>query len=242
MATALIIGASGTLGSAIGRELIARRFSVGLHWHTRKEACEKLCAEACADGLQAACYQAGFDSAQAPQALATSFLKDFSRLDALVWAAGIARDAPLATLSDTELRAQIQVDLRAFFLTLKAFARQFMKQKSGAVVALSSHAGLAGRAGGTAYAMAQSGLLALVKSAAREWGPLGVRVNAVLPPFIAGSGMGGAASPEFSANVQARQVIKQPGEASAVATFVAELLNNQAISGQVLCVDDRIKY
>src|SRR6185436_8242393 len=107
-------------------------------------------------------------------------------------------DAPLLSQKEEDLRTVLNVDLRAFFLVLKAFSRQFIKQKSGSVVALSSHAGVAGRTGGTAYAMAHSGMLALVKSTAREWGPLGVRVNAVLPPFVADSGMGRTASAEFA--------------------------------------------
>ncbi|MFH0939380.1 MAG: SDR family NAD(P)-dependent oxidoreductase [Planctomycetota bacterium] len=239
MAVALILGASGTLGGAIARELIARRYDVGLHYHSTRGSCEKLTSQGSATRIQF--YPADFNDTAAPQVLATAVLKEFSRVDALVWASGIVHDAPLLILKEDDLRAQLNVNLKALFLTLKAFSRQFIKQKSGAVVALSSHAGVSGRMGGTAYAMSHAGILALIKSAAREWGAMGVRVNAVLPPFVPGSGMGRGATPEFFAKVKAARVLKIDSDGAAVvARFVADLIENPAISGQVLSVDSRI--
>ena len=240
-ATALILGASGTIGGRIASELIARGYDVGLHYHAHAAPCEKLAAEAAAQQLNAKCYAADFQDPQAPTVLAQAFLKDFSKIDALVCAAGIVHDAPLLTLKEDDLRAVVNVDLRAIFLVLKAFSRQFMKQKSGAIVALSSHAGVSGRAGGVAYAMAQSGLQALIKSTAREWGAFGVRANAVLPPFVADSAMGRNASPEFAAAVKAKRVLKTETDgAAAVALLVASLLENPSISGQILSADSRV--
>src|SRR5262249_29863110 len=152
--TALVLGASGAIGSRVARELITRRYSVGLHYHAHGDACGEITEFAAGRGVNARSYAADFNSADAPGALAAAFIKDFSRIDALVCCAGIVRDAPLLTLKEDDLRAVVNVNLRAVFLALKALSRQFMKQKSGSIVALSSHAGVAGRAGGSAYAMA----------------------------------------------------------------------------------------
>jgi len=235
--TALIAGASGTLGSAIAAELIARGYAVGLHYHTQREKCETL-----ALGVPSArCYAADFSDPAAPAALLSAFVKDFQRIDVLIWAAGIVRDAPVMTLKMDDAHAVLDVNLKAFFLLLKAGARQFIKQKSGCVVALSSHAALAGRSGGAAYAMAHSGMLALVKSAAREWGGMGVRVNAVLPPFVPESGMGRSASAQFNEGVKARRALKSETDgAVATALLVSSIIQNPAISGQVLSADSRI--
>jgi len=96
----------------------------------------------------------------------------------------LVRDARVINQDEEDLRAVLAVHLTAPFLLAKAASRQFLRQKSGCFVLLSSHAGLRGRVGGAAYSMGQSGMLALTRSLAREWGPLGVRVNAVVPPFI----------------------------------------------------------
>lgn len=222
-------------------ELISRGFDVGLHYHVHAEPCEKLAAEAAGRQLSARTYAADFRDPNAPAALAQAFLKDFAKIDALICAAGIVHDAPLLTLKDDDLRAVVNVDLRAIFLMLKACSRQFMKQKSGSVVVLSSHAGVSGRAGGVAYAMAQSGVQSLIKSVAREWGAFGVRANAILPPFVAESAMGRHASPEFAAAVKAKRVLKTETDgAGAVALLVAGLLENPSISGQIISADSRI--
>ncbi len=238
MPTALILGASGTLGGAIARELLARGFSVGLHFNTRQEPCDVLLQIA----STSASFQADFSDPNQPALLAAAFIKKFERLDTLVWACGISRDALLVNQSDADMRAVLNVDLKVFFLVLKAFSRQFIKQKSGAVLALSSHAAFSGRIGGTADAMAQSGLLALIKSAAREWGSIGVRVNAIVPPFVAESGMGRLASLEFIAAAKLRRVLKADIDAAgALAKFAVDVAQNSAISGQVLNCDSRIQ-
>lgn len=229
---ALVLGASGTLGGGIARELAARGWRLGLHAHQHPERLPEL------DGARA--YRADFRDAAQIQKLAADFLADFGSLDALVWAAGIAHEAPVATLDEARLRDVLAVDLTAPFLFAKAFTRQFLRQRAGAFVALASHAARDGRVGGAAYAMAQSGLLALLKSLAREWGPSGVRVNAVVPPFVVDSGLGRAATPAFAEAVQHRSALKTAGEpVAAVAGFVAELIENSTATGQVFVLDSR---
>jgi 3-oxoacyl-[acyl-carrier protein] reductase len=237
MPNALILGASGTFGSAIATELLERGFNVGLHYNMRKEPCDAL-VESHPDS---ALFQADLSDPAQPAILSAAFLKKFERVDALVWACGISLDAPLVSQPEADVRAVLNVDLKAFFFMLKAFSRQFIKQKSGSVLALSSHAALAGRSGGSAYAMAQSGLIALVKSSAREWGGIGVRVNAVVPPFVAESTMGRAASPEFIAAAKLKRVLKPEVDGSkALGKFAIDVLLNPCISGQVLHADSRI--
>lgn len=231
---ALILGASGTLGGAVARTLAARGYALGLHAHQHPERVPEA-----PPGSKA--YRADFREAGAAEELAKAFLADFGKLDALVWAAGISRDAPVAAQDEADLREVLAVNLTAPFLLSKALARTFLKQKRGRVVWIGSHAGLSGRAGGAAYAMAQSGLLALAKSLAREWGPTGVQVHAVIPPFVRDSGMGRTASAEFVEAVQKRNVFRPDADpAEAVAAFVANLLEQPTSSGQVFVLDARI--
>jgi NAD(P)-dependent dehydrogenase (short-subunit alcohol dehydrogenase family) len=232
--TALVIGASGTLGGAIAKALAGKGFALGLQAFRHPDRLPALAG--------ARAYTADLRQAEQIQKLAADFLKDFGRLDALVWAAGIVREAPVLTLGEDDLREVLAVGLTAPFLLAKAVSRQFLKQKSGSFVALSSHAGLSGRAGGAAYAMAQSGLLALVKSLAREWGPLGIRVNCVVPPFVADSELGRAATPEFAESVRRKSVYQGGADRSgrAVADFVVELIGNPTASGQTFVLDARI--
>jgi 3-oxoacyl-[acyl-carrier protein] reductase len=231
--TALVLGASGGLGQAIARRLASDGFRLGLHAHQHPERLPQF--------PNAQTYAADLAKQQDIKTLASSFLKDFGRLDALVWAAGVACEAPVLKLAEDDLRAVLSVNLSAPFLLAKAVSRQFLRQKSGCFVLLSSQAGLRGRAGGAAYATAQSGVLALMRSLAREWGPLGVRVNAVVPPFIPDSDLGRTASANFVESVKRQRVYTGEGEPSrVVAECVSGLIASPTTSGQIFVVDARI--
>lgn len=233
--TALVLGASGALGGAIAEGLAKAGYRMGLHAFRHAERMPQL--------SEAHTYCADLSQPEAIQNLAANFVKDFGRLDVLVWSAGIAREAPVLSLSEEDLREVLKLNLTAPFLVAKAFSRQFLKQKSGSFILLSSHAGLSGRVGGAAYAMAQSGLMALMRSLAREWGPLGVRVNVVVPPFVAESDLGRVSSPAFAEAVRARSVYAGGVDSKqAVAQYVVDLTANRTVSGQVLVMDARIAH
>lgn len=250
---ALIVGASGFYGEHIGRELAAAGWALGLHCFKRKERCEALLAEQAISTTRAEILPADLRKEHAPADLVKTFLKKFGRLDALIWAAGKTHEAPALRMPTAKFEEVLQLHLTAPFLLLKTAARTFMKQRDGVVVLLGSHAGLSGRAGGAAYAAAQSGLTALAKSAAREWGTFGVHVNVVVPPFSPGQGMGATASESFAELVRAKDVLAkarpQTGEtrheaeeaASATAAFVRSLLEKPGAraSGQVFVMDGR---
>lgn len=248
MPNALVLGASGTLGGAIARTLLARGMNVGLHYNQNKVACDQIVewdAKCIADNPEIQprkilSYSADFNDVAAPAALLAQFLKDFGSIDYVVWASGISRDAALLNQNEADLRAVLNVNLKACVLLFKAISRQFIKQKSGTVVVLSSHAAVAGRSGGCAYAMAEAGLLALVKSAAREWGALGVNVNAVIPPFVVDSKMGSAASADFAEAVKARQVLKPANDDVRLIAKAVLAAFTPSMSGQIITADSRI--
>ena len=236
--TALILGASGALGGAIAQALATKGYALALHARTHPERCSAV--------KGAGIFRADFREPAQIETLVKEVLKTFPRLDAVIWAAGIAHEALVVNLKEEDAREVLAVNLTAPVLLAKALARQMIKQKSGSWIFLSSHAALSGRVGGTAYAMAQSGLLALMKSLAREWGASGIRVNAVLPPFVPESGLGRAASSEFAEQIRRRNVLKAPaGQSPAppiedLAQFVLGLCKNQSASGQVFVTDGRV--
>lgn len=231
--TGLVLGASGTLGAAIAAALSGRGFRLALHAHQHPERCPSL--------ENAEVFTADFREADQIKDAAKKIVKALGRVDACVWSAGVVNDKIAAKLTPDEMREVLAVDLTAPFLWCKALARTFLKQRSGSVLLLSSHAAFSGRVGGAAYASAQSGLLALMKSLAREWGASGVRVNALVPPFVAESGMGRASSPAFAEAVQKRSLLKTDADpVAAVSRIACEILETETASGQVFVVDSRV--
>jgi 3-oxoacyl-[acyl-carrier protein] reductase len=231
---AFIAGASGLYGRALTRVFHQAGYRLALHAHTRPDAW--------AEAPELAIH-ADFRDPEAIAGLGKRIQQELGRLDVYVHAAGAARDRLLAAQPAAEVRETLDLDLKAPMLLCKALGRLFLKQKSGCVIFLGSHAGQHGRAGGAAYAMAHAGLLAFTKSLAREWGPSGVRVNAVTPPFTPGAGLGRDASEKFIEHAERAAVLKNlelETRLEQTAQFVLHLAGSLTVSGQIVNADCRL--
>ena len=110
-------------------------------------------------------------------------------------------------------------------------------QRAGAVILIGSLAGFQGRAGQAPYAAAKAGLLGLMRTAAREWGASGVRVNVILPGWHA------TALTEFRGDPALAPFEPALGHGTtpeAVADFVVTLAAMPDVSGQVFTLDSRM--
>lgn len=117
-------------------------------------------------------------------------LRRFGRIDAAVLAAGI--EGPVAPLEDIDADAFDQVmavNVKGCLHWMQACLRTMKPQGVGSIVALSSISGVVGAAALGAYAASKHAVIGLVRSAALEAGPHGVRVNAVCPGPIESSMM-----------------------------------------------------
>ncbi|GAA4840266.1 SDR family NAD(P)-dependent oxidoreductase [Saccharopolyspora rosea] len=104
------------------------------------------------------------------------------RVDVLVNNAGVYRTAPIADLTDAALRATLEVNLVGPVLGMRAVAPAM--PEGGSIVNIASISGLRGHGGALAYAASKWGLRGASRSAAREFAPLGIRVNCVCPGAV----------------------------------------------------------
>lgn len=118
-------------------------------------------------------------------ALVNDTIARFGRLDVLVNNAGGARQAPIRKFRSDKYLAEFDLNLHAAFYCARAAAGQMIEQGGGAVVNVSSLAGVHGTMGVAPYAAAKAGLQMMTRVAAAEWGPRGVRVNCVAAGMIA---------------------------------------------------------
>jgi NAD(P)-dependent dehydrogenase (short-subunit alcohol dehydrogenase family) len=86
-------------------------------------------------------------------------------------------------ITESEWDASQAVNLRAYFFAAQAAARQ-MQARGGAIVNFSSISYMMGMAGLAPYIAANAGIMGLTRSLAREWGPYGIRVNALAPGWV----------------------------------------------------------
>lgn len=163
---------------------------------------------------------------------------------ALVNCAGVSADARLVNMSFDRLHRVIEVNLIAAIAAMSLFARHWIADESrrlaggtGAIVNISSLSAYGYNAGQSAYASSKAGLVAATRVAANELGPLGVRVNAILPSF-ASTPLTAGATDEARAGLLSRTPLGRFPDLDEVAATVTWLLSPDAsyVSGAELRV------
>lgn len=165
-------------------------------------------------------------------------VKEHGNIDILVNNAGITRDGLLMRMKEKDWDLVLSVNLKGSFLCTQMAIKQMMKQKSGAIVNIASIVGLMGNFGQANYSASKAGMIGLTKTAAREAGSRGIRVNAIAPGFIDTEMTRGLDEKVQEKLVEQIPMLKlgQPGD---IADCVAFLVSDRAmyITGQVIGVN-----
>jgi SDR family mycofactocin-dependent oxidoreductase len=111
-------------------------------------------------------------------------LETFGHVDTLVANAGIFSQAPFWEMDEQQFRDVLEVNLLGVWRSMSAVAPHMIERRSGSMVLVSSVNGVRGNAGAAHYAASKHGVLGLMRSAALELGPYGIRVNALCPGLV----------------------------------------------------------
>jgi 3-oxoacyl-[acyl-carrier protein] reductase len=235
---ALVTGASKGIGRAIALSYAEHGANVAFTYLSSVEQGQALEAELAAKGIKAKGYRS--DAADFTQAdkLINDVITDFGSLDILVNNAGITADTLLLRMTEEMWDKVINVNLKSCFNTVKAVTKQMMKQRSGAIINMTSVVGLKGNAGQANYAASKAGIIGFTKSIALELGSRGIRSNAVAPGFI---------ETEMTAKLDEKTIQSwrdgiplkrggRPEDIAAACVFLGSDLSTY-ITGQVLQVD-----
>ena len=235
--TAIVTGAGSGIGKAIALELASRGCDVAVCGR-RLEPVQATAAEIEAMGRRAYAASADVSSGESVTAFVADVMKAVGHIDILVNNAGVTRDNLLIRMSEEEWDAVLGTNLKGAFLFSKAVARPMMKQRSGAIVNISSVVGLIGNPGQCNYAASKAGLIALTRSMAKELASRNIRVNAVAPGFIV-SQMTDAIPDDLKGAMLAQIPAGRFGELADIAKAVAFLAGPDAsyITGQTLSVN-----
>lgn len=224
---AVVTGGAGAIGGALATRLLecgATVYSLDRAGHHPPQGVRALNTDVC-------------DPAAVAAAVA-SIDRDTGRLDVIVHAAGISRDGRLWKLDTDDWAAVLETNLTSAFHVLHASVPIMRRIGAGSVVFISSINGERGKVGLSAYAASKGGLNALARTAARELGAFGIRVNAVAPGWIDTPLTAGVA-PDIRARAVAESALGRTGTPDDVARVVVWLSGALArhVTGQVIRVD-----
>ncbi|MBN2289312.1 MAG: 3-oxoacyl-[acyl-carrier-protein] reductase [Candidatus Glassbacteria bacterium] len=235
---ALITGAGRGIGKAVALRLAAAGASVAavdIEAEAAAGTAEEIRETFSATSSSFACDVSDYGQAAS---VVEEVIGKYGSLDILVNNAGITRDSLIMRMKPDDWDLVLRVNLTGAFNFTRAAARQMTKQRSGSIVNISSVVGLTGNAGQANYAASKAGLIGLTKSAAKEFAPRGVRVNAVAPGFIE-TEMTSRLADEVKEQWHRIIPLGRGGTAEDVASAVLFLAgpDSEYLTGQVIQVD-----
>jgi len=228
---AVVTGAGAGLGASIAERLASEGYAVALLDQDGNAASRR------AEELTgASAFQVDVSN---PEQVADVFSR-IGAVDLLVNNAGIARFGPLLEQSPADMQAVINVNLMGTALCAQQAAKQMTEQGAGCIINLSSINAVTPGPNVGLYAATKAAVHNLTILQALEWGPMGVRVNAIAPGFIDA----GMSAPFFEqASVREKRAggvpLKRLGQADDVVNAVVYLQSEAAqyVSGHQLVVD-----
>ncbi|MBV8602891.1 MAG: SDR family oxidoreductase [Candidatus Eremiobacteraeota bacterium] len=237
---ALITGSSRGIGLAIAERMA--EFGAKVTISSRKaDACEQAAAKIAAAGGTALAHAANISERPALQALVDRTLREWGRIDILVCNAAVnPHYGPLATISDDAFDKIMASNVRSNLWLCNMVIPQMAERRDGAVVVISSIAGLKGNKSLGAYGISKAADFELVRNLAVEWGPSNVRVNAIAPAIVRTDFARRLwEDPQIYANAVARYPLGRIGEPDDVAGTAIFLASRAGafVTGQVVVVD-----
>jgi 3-oxoacyl-[acyl-carrier protein] reductase len=230
---ALITGASGGIGQAIGRRLASEGARLALAYGANGAPAKDLAVEIIATGGQAVPVQADLGSAEAPAALIEATEDKLGPVDVLVSNAGLGRRQSFEEIACGDFDEMIAVNLRAPFLLAQCVVPGMRERGFGRILFVSSVAAFTGGSVGPHYAASKAGLHGLTHYLAVRLASRGITVNAIAPALIADTAMLPGDPEELRARIPAGRL----GRPEEVADLAVAVLGNAYLTNQVIGLD-----
>ena len=235
---AVITGGTTGIGFATAKRFIEQGAKVVVTGRTQ-ETLDSAVAEL---GPNAVGYRGDVADLASLDGLFADVKQRFGRIDVLFANAGIAQFTPFAEIDEAHFDKLFNVNVKGLFFTLQK-AKPLLGEGSSVIVN-SSVAKDIGLENAGVYSATKAAVRSLARNLATEWGPQGIRVNAVSPgpietPLYGKLGMPQEAVEEFGANIEQRVSMRRFGSSEEVAKAVTFLASSESsyMTGSDLVVD-----
>ena len=232
--TAVVTGAAKGIGKAIALAFAKEGCNIVLNYHSSLDDETVQEIEAC--GGTCMPVQGDVSDFAFAADMMKKVKKELGSVDILVNNAGITQDMLLMRMTEEQFDSVIQTNLKGTFNMIRHVSSIMLKQRSGAIINMSSVVGVMGNVGQANYAASKAGIIGLTKSTAKELAARGVTCNAIAPGFVE-TDMTAALSEDLQKQMLETIPLKRYGQVDDIAQAAVFLAKNTYITGQVLHVD-----
>lgn len=232
---AIVTGASKGIGKAIALELARSGYYTIVNYRSDRDGAEETLSLMESEGGAGEIKQFDVAEGESTGAAIKDIIGRFDTIEVLVNNAGVTADGLMMMMSENNWDRVVNVTLKGFYNMTKPVLKKMVRKKKGAIVSISSVAGLVGNKGQANYSAAKAGLIGASRSVAAEVARTGVRVNVVAPGLIETEMIQGAPVEDLRTQIPMDRV----GQPEEVAKVVRFLCSDDAsyITGQVISVN-----
>lgn len=229
----LITGAAQRVGRAVALDLAARGAQVAFSYYTEDEPWAQTLAELRAHTPTALALRADVTRLDDVNALVSTTVAHFGRVDVLINNASIWVKQPALELSEAVWEATMAVNAKAPFFLAQAVAPHMLRRGRGLILNLTDLSAFQAWAGYAHHAASKAALVALTRTLALEWAPA-IRVNAIAPGTVLLPDDADEAKRQWAIE---KSALKRIGSPEDVARTVRYLIEEDFATGAVYFVD-----
>ena len=224
--TAVVTGAAKGIGKAIALAFAKEGCNIVLNYHSSLDDETVQEIEAC--GVTCMPVQGDVSDFAFAADMMKKVKKELGSVDILVNNAGITKDMLLMRMTEEQFDSVIQTNLKGTFNMIRHASSIMLKQRSGAIINMSSVVGVMGNVGQANYAASKAGIIGLTKSTAKELAARGVTCNAIAPGFVE-TDMTAALSEDLQKQMLETIPLKRYGQVDDIAQAAVFLAKNSAV-------------
>ncbi len=234
---ALVTG--GTKGIGASAAVALARDGADVVLSARREDAEALATRGQIEALGRRCHFIAADFAKPADALRVveETVRELGAIDVLIHSAGGPVNGGLLELTPEQWHAAFDVHVHAVFYLCRAAVPHLRTRKEGAIVLISSTAGIRGVVTNVAYQVAKGALPQFTRALAREFANDNLRINCVAPGVVRTAFHATMSDAQRKLNLEQRIPLHREGTPDQVASLIVELVKNDYITGETFTID-----
>lgn len=238
MKVAIVTGSSKGIGKAVAIRLAKDGFMTVVNYSHSEAPANEVVETIKNNGGQAIAYKCDCSKLDQVKMMINDVVKQFGQIDVLVNNAGIVRDEYLLMMTQENIDACFDLNVKGYFYCTQQAALKMMRKKKGVIINMSSVSGKYALAGQTVYSATKGAVNAFTATAAKELARYGIRVNAIAPGFIKTEMLDHIPQEKMDEYLKVIP-LKRLGEVEDIANVVSMLASDESsyLTGQVITLD-----